>query len=364
MGAAMLRSAFPGGCKQIRLLLGLAILIGGICWWQRPPPDPVHDGKHLSAFLIPVPQRKGGGGEPTTEQLEPFGPAGVAWLAYTLEHGKTAFLKRGALPLDTAPDWLRRWFPERWGGLRRAPLNDERVRAAILLSVLGPRAAPAIPELVRSLESVDDLLVADAAFALHAIGPASWPVVEGILDHGSVPTRAALLEAMSARFEPPGREPAEADWTRALESLVKAMRDPNPKVRIAAAHCFSYCRRNRSTDARYDSAMPLLIELLSDRDASVSTAAAGGLLSFRTRAAPAIPRLIEMLGDENWHRRYWAIRALGFIDRAEKRSAPRLRILLLQDPKAECRIAAGDVLKLLGPAADDQSTGGADSPPQ
>src|SRR5689334_7156728 len=101
--------AYLSGRKLLLLFVFAAIGIGGAWWWQRPPPEPVFQGTRLSEYLVEDFKRDGDA-RPLDDQLKSYGPTGVAWLAYKLEHGRRPFTKNGPLPLDNAPDWLRRWF--------------------------------------------------------------------------------------------------------------------------------------------------------------------------------------------------------------------------------------------------------------
>ena len=157
----------------------------------------------------------------------------------SLEQGEQPFYKHEPLPLDDAPDRLRCWFAERWGGLRASSPIDERFEAATLLCSLGPSAAPAIPALARTMESEDHSLVQSAADTLQSMGPASWPAVQNILEHGSQRARITLFDNLYARFGPGGKDadPAiEAELPSAVATFIKAFHDPDPEVRGKAAY--------------------------------------------------------------------------------------------------------------------------------
>jgi hypothetical protein len=344
----MPRAAFSRARKPFLVLLAAGIVVGA-SWWAGAPRDPSARGERLSQYVVDIP-KDAGTKLPSTEQLEAFGPAGITWLTYMLENGRHPFHKHGRLPLDTAPDWLRRWLPESWGGIRVLAFMDERVRAASLLSQLGPQAASAIPMLLRNLENED--VSQSAAYTLQAIGPAAWPTVQNSLDHGSPHARAALLMTMYVHLHVQGQEVSEVVASTILDAIIKAMHDPDWGVRFEAANAVMNYLANRKNDARIDSAIPPLIELLSDRISPVVFQAASSLSLFEAKAAPAIPRFIELLDHSDPFVRSTVAGFLPSIDQTEKRSAVRLRAMLRDDPVANCRQAAADALKALGLSLD------------
>jgi HEAT repeat protein len=324
----------------------------------------VFQGKRLSEFL----EFKSAPGNVllSEEELAAFGPAGVAWLTYTLEHGPEPSRNEGPLPLDSAPDWLRRWIPRNWGGLRTSSNIDKHFEAALLLSLLGPKAAPAIPALARSLDSRDPGLVEIAATALQDMGSVSWPAVREVLDHGSPQARIALFGNMMDRVGPGERNTTkaelEAEAAPAVALLVKALRDPHPGVQRAAAQAIQDCKGLiDDDDPRYDSTILPLIELLSDRDSSARAVAVAALGSLKIKTASESPRLVALLDDADPTVRFYAVRALSSIEPATGVCLARLRALL-HDPDRNCREAAEEALRTLGMSQDDANADGDGTP--
>src|SRR5678815_5674583 len=123
----MPRTFFQSGRTFLLFLLAFtAAIIGGAWWWQRPPPEPVFQGRWLSELFA---AEQATHWELSPDQAKGYGPAGVAWLIYKVEHGRQPVTKEGPLPLETAPAWLRRLSPEKWGGLRVSTAIDERFAA-------------------------------------------------------------------------------------------------------------------------------------------------------------------------------------------------------------------------------------------
>jgi hypothetical protein len=345
------------------LLLALvAVIIGGVWWWQRPPPEPVYNGQPLSKWMA----RLSSVNDLAAVDLHAFGPGTVPWLAYTAEHGKHPFAGRVPFHLDKAPDWLRRWLPEKWRGLRPSSARDERIYALMILERLGPEAAPAIPTLARILERAshgDDFQFPwQVARALNTTGPASWPVVEQILERGNDRARLAILGTIFCRVGPVENPASEAEVARVVAVVHKGRTGPDPAVRAAAAASLSFCCDNRPELFALDSLIDEVIRCLSDSEWQERMRAVDILAQGTTGAkgARAIPRLIELLEDRNHNVGMGAARALGRLDTVEKLSAARLRALLRAlvrdglEPAFQQTVE--DALRALGLSPDDEGT--------
>jgi HEAT repeat protein len=312
----MQRAVSPSGRKYFlcRVILGAAML-GALWWWTLPPPDPIGPHWRLSEFLQDWAPGQSYSPE-TTGDLHALGPAGVKWLTHTLEHGRQPFTRRGPLPFDRAPQWLRVRIPDRWGGLGVSALFDERAAAMDLLEVFGPQAAPAIPALVRSLDRGNDDWVQAVLVTLHKIGPASWPAVQKALAHPDPHIRSVIVKSLAQRIvhsSDAAYVPPKAEVIEVAQALIRALGDPNPDVRAAAAYAISGCRNQRFDSLDFfDPALPILIQLLSD-PGPVRHVAISGLTSFRAKAAPAIPALAPFLHDDDLSIRIGAAAALHMI---------------------------------------------------
>ncbi len=365
----MLRTLFPSGRKSLLFLaLAIAILIAGVWWSQRPPPEPMANGQSLSAFLIEFPTKKNrfylGASDatavarlraisystvdseplPPADQLRAFGPAAVPWLAYMAGHGPHPTASAKPRPFDHAPPWLRRWVPITWGGLRKSSPVVQRSAAIAALTSLGPDAAAAAPSLARCLDEGPEDLRLVTAEALYLIGPAAWPVEERLLAHGQAATRLALVRVIFTRRNMPFDPSPSPGIDHTASILTKACLDPDSTVRAEAVDTIASCHTRQPDLPNFDAAIPDLIRLLSDPSENVRAPAAKALVSFGVKAAAAAPRLIELLDDPDPYVRYYAILTMPNVD-AEKRSALRL-LAMLHDPDNTCRKAAAGVLQL------------------
>lgn len=350
---AMLRSR-----KRV-VALALVAAIAAVAWFKRPPPEPEYQGKRLSTWMW---EANSGGPELTAADLETLGPAAVSWLAYTVEHGWRAYDERGWSAIRTGPEWLRRFVPEALGGSWGTSAEARSAIAA--LARLGPSARAAIPALARTVHNEDLDLASESAFALHAMGPDSWPAVLKLMDTGSRWGRYSLVEGISMRLwhrrnpltphPTDSKLPREAtvtatDVANSRQVLRKGFRDVDPSVRVAAITTVFSCEffagdfSDRTWPRYFRETLPTLIELLADASPRVRFAAAQVVGFFGVEAAAATPRLIELLEDESSMIRREAACSLGGVDRVEKRSVGALR-KMLADPDLRCRYAAREIL--------------------
>jgi hypothetical protein len=350
---AMSRASSHVGRKRL-CLAAIVTMIAAAWFWSRPPRDPVHDGVRLSHLVIPLPMQKGFA-FPAPEQVLAFGPAGIEWLSYVAEHGRHPPDTTRPLPLSQAPDWLRRFLPQKWGGLSGASLVDERAFALMVLRRLGPQAAPAIPVLASCLEHDDSPLRAQAAAAaLFAIGPAASPAIRHVLISGSPSARLTVLSEFQQSLNSKQR-PVDADIVLAAEVLSQISHSPDPKVRELAVKFMGQCRKELGDSTLFDSVIPDLTQLLDDK--AVQLLALYMIPNFGTKAAAAVPRVIGFMDDPDPAIRRRAMESVRRLDIEGQRSAPRLRAML-QDSDSRCRIVAMSILQAFGiaPEENQQST--------
>jgi len=211
--------------------------------------------------------------------------------------------------------------------------------------------------MTRNLES-DDRLAADyAAKVLHSIDPASRPVVEDILNHGSPGARAALAHNISIRRAARERSASDAEVASVVAILVNALGDPNPMVRESAAEGLNLFHDRIKDDSRYDLLIPPLVQLLTDQNSGIVVYAANALQAFDARAAPAVPRLLELLNGPDPSARDQAVQALLRINKKDERAAACLRVMLQPNESAYIRDLAARLLQQYGIPTDGEKAG-------
>ena len=130
-----------------------------------------------------------------------------------------------------------------------------------------------------------------------------------------------------------GAPPAENDKPRTVPELMRALKDPDAKVRLAAANTLG----ERGPAAAL-AAKPLG-EALKDPDAKVRLAAAKALGRIGPTAHPAYPALVHALGDDDEAVRKAARASLGTLKKSAGQYVPELSAAL-KDPSAPVRVFA------------------------
>jgi len=198
------------------------------------------------------------------------------------------------------------------------PVRKEAVRA---LESLGPRARRAAPKLEELLESPDRQLAKAAAKALAEIDPrrARKSVVPVLVDamraHHSRAWALATLGDM-------GRVAAPA-----LQTITDSLDDRDPGVRMGAAAAL----RGIGRDAR--SSIPALEARLADDHGRVRLEVAWALAQIDPTKLPrALPVVMEVLQDRDPLVRRQAVHVLGDWGPAARSAIPDLERLLKQSP--------------------------------
>jgi HEAT repeat protein len=171
-----------------------------------------------------------------------------------------------------------------------------RIAAASALGQFGWRAAPALPALIATLkdgQSEVRLAVVNALGALgHVSATAVTPLAIAQAGEADAVVRAAIVRALEAIA--PGTPPV-------LDAHVKALRDPDPRVREAAA-------RFQDVPAD-DSVVSPLGSALADPNEKVRLVAAGSLTRVLFANPAVVPVLCKALGDRT--RRTTVLETLG-----------------------------------------------------
>jgi HEAT repeat protein len=231
---------------------------------------------------------------------------------------------------------------------RRGSLALEEVIAALddpsplvrragleILASQGPKAAPAVPALLRLLEHEGDRQA--AVKTLSSLGPEV--LVQAYRDRaaGQPQVRTGILEAL-------GRLGPSA--STAVPLLLEALGDADAGVRCTASIALGW------TGVRSQEVLQALQERLQDADSQVRFHAAEALARLDSSGAPMVEVLVEHLGKADADRRLAAVAALARLGSAARASTGSLRQLLSRDPDWRVRAAAAKALgRIEGPGA-------------
>lgn len=160
-------------------------------------------------------------------------------------------------------------------------------RAALkACGLLGPAAARAIPHAATLLTSSD--LIEEAGAALSLMGPDAFPPLRGALSSGNATVRREALRAIGKLTERAPLEPLTV-----VPLLVEGIADRDASVRAVAATYLGILKSNAPES------VPALIRGLEDGEASVRLASAIALEAFGHEAQPAVPALRKAVTDRN-----------------------------------------------------------------
>jgi len=163
--------------------------------------------------------------------------------------------------------------------------STARMKAALkACALLGPIAAPAIPEVAEQLP--DPTLTAEAAIALSFMGRSAFaPLRDAFSSDDPVVRREALRSIGKLKDRAP------LDARAVVPLLIKGVKDTDPGVRAVAVTYLGIIHEG-GTDA-----VNALVAALADPEVDVRRSAATALGSFAEDAAPAIPALKKAAGD-------------------------------------------------------------------
>jgi HEAT repeat protein len=201
--------------------------------------------------------------------------------------------------------------------LRSGDAEKRRV-AAIKLGWLGPKAEPALPDLMEALSDPDDYVAQEASNTLVRIGPKAVPHLARALSHMQSWVRWQAIEVL-LRLGPDAKD--------AVPALARQVKEGRVMMRILAAMKLG----RLGPQAR--KALPALLKAVGDR---------GNLGTTWYAAHPSSVCEAAVL----------AIRAIdpGALKRVDRASLKTLLAMLRGDDHGERQAAAG-ALALLGPAA-------------
>lgn len=211
---------------------------------------------------------------------------------------------------------------------------DLQRNAALALAEIGSQAAAAVPVLIEALGDSDGVVRAAAAHALGEIGPSAREATEKLIGTIGDADPAVRREVRSAlRAIAPPREVALPLWVKMLETA-------SPTDAAAAV---------ASLAEAGEAAVPALVEALNHQDAAYWACLA--LSEIGAAAAPAVPKLTELLDSEEMEVRLQATMALAHIGPAAKPAEAKLIEHLHNDQLAGVRYASAYALGTIGDKA-------------
>ena len=162
-----------------------------------------------------------------------------------------------------------------------------------------------------------------------------------------VSVRRAAASEISYRVRPRHFFRPYEYWAEAVPSMIEALQDPDPLVRMHMANAFVFLGSNAPEAA------PFLVEALGDEAPEVRFAAANALARIGEITEEAVPVLIEALGREgDFQVRRDAAKSLGYMGGEAKGAVSEL-IVALDDEHENVAFFAANTLKSLGPAASE-----------
>jgi HEAT repeat protein len=216
------------------------------------------------------------------------------------------------------------------------PDSKVRLKAIYSLgSLRGPPAKPAVAALTKALKDPNNDVRRGAAVNLGFIGPGATDAVGALL--------AALEDTDDGVRYAVGAALGQIGGAEAAPALIKVLKDPKHRGRTAASTALTYLA------AKADP-VPLLADLLGDREASTRALAALTLARLGTRSRPAVPSLIAALKDEGDDARLYAAYALAQIGPGAKMAVPQL-IITVGNSGGDLRLMALQALSAVGPDA-------------
>lgn len=281
----------------------------------------------------------------SAEDLHRIGPAAnaaVPALTTALRDSESAVRDAAARALMTTKPAPKEVIPALVASLHAAP--DRRCPMAV--HVLGTLGEPAVPVLIDLLKDSDPTLRSMAREALGQIGPAAKSSLPALVEALRLPERE-IRECVARVVAAIGPE--------AVEPLIRALRDRDPKVRGGAAYALALLSEQAKP------AVPALVAALAAADPADDPAPPSERRNFRGKlapsgyyatlraiGAPAVPALLERLDSPDHQSKILALTALGFLNDNAKAAVPRL-VALLND--WDMRLDVASALGGIGPAA-------------
>jgi RNA polymerase sigma factor (sigma-70 family) len=351
-----------------------------------PVPDPVYEGKRLSAWLDGYcdmtkhpsysPERR-----QADDAIRHIGTNGIPLLLWMIgatdadllhnlgdpgekrQDAEFAFQTLGATAKDAVPELITIY--------KHGVSEISQSATAGALGNIGPPSEPAVPLLLVAAENPKVFIRESALFALgriHAQPVLAVPVLIKHLRDSDAGSR--MVSATSLGF-------FDGQARQAIPALIDTLHDTEWYVRPPAARALGRIHAEPEvvvpalTRSLHDSyveaqklsiealgafgadaspAIPTLVELLTDTNDQVRSMAAGELGQLHDASDLVVPPLAKMLDDSSPWVRLSAASALGDL-RVETKPAAAVLVKLLGDTNEVLREYAGQALKKISPEA-------------
>jgi HEAT repeat protein len=321
---AHLVMASPHGSPRVkRLLIAGALLLAGclgLLLARRPaPPEPVYQGKPLSAWVMAL--NSAGSRDRAEEVIRSSGSNAVPSLVRMLRTPDPVLARPVRAFGRHAPNRLSRML---YRAVDPFSAPARRALAAQALRVLGPQAQAALPALTDALAG-DQTVSWHAALTLAQFGqvgvdallaalPRSRPEQAGYICYAlgtqgysatnAVPALAALVETAPPQLAEQAANALGALGKPAVPRLLQSLRHPSAAVRVLAAEALAKV----GPPAR--DALPRLIELAKDDQPLVRRTAISVLPSIRPSGQGILEVLTNATEDPDAQVRAKALEAL------------------------------------------------------
>ncbi len=258
--------------KRGIILAAVLAVLGGLLWllFFSGPPEPVYQGKRLSAWLEGYAGQIGTVRDVTTEEADNavrhIGTNAIPTLLRRLRARDSA-LTHLLHDLAMSQSFVR---------IRYFPAVNRHEQAVMAFKVLGAEARDAVPELTRIFE-----------------------------ENISLDSRFSTAEALGA---------ISPDAKVALPALVKVAADTNAADEVARLVRLCVIETLGQIQAEPELVVPALTKALNDPDSRFRKEAAAPLGRFGPVAKPAVPVLFKILEHQDWTTRHAAAAAIKQID--------------------------------------------------
>ena len=306
--------------KRIVLAVGVCVFIAvvaGVLWPGEK--EPVYHGKSLSEWMERY--SKGGSADPVARgALEAIGTNALPCLLRWVQYHPSAFQKTlvfsitGKLfGIKTSEQLAQRLWGKRAG---------RSWQALEVFAVLGTNAAPAVPELTRSMHDWREPwdshreVSARAIICLAHLGPAAFPSMLDALAHTNFPGREKVIQGLV------WSQKCGVDISPSLPALLECLKDVDPHISARAALTLG------QTGLKPEISVPAIIGRMTNTNDNVRRGCVVALGKFGAAASNALPQLILALRDPSEDVRDQSTNAI-------RRIAPQLVGTLVQADESE-----------------------------